>query len=295
VGESWFIVLGLAACAGYSFWYSFNCWHKNRTVANMPASRLRSAAQGYVQLDGIGLLPPDSKNKSPLTGTPCTWWSFKVEQRDREGWSTIDSDTSSAPFLLDDGTGQCLINPCGAEVIPRATSVWYGAEAWPRGRAPPRRGLWGRLLSRIAMGEYRYTERRLQPREPLCALGVYRSVGGAGEQDAELAAAQLLHQWKQDQAALLARFDADRDGKLSAGEWERARAAAHAEARNAPLGPSVNMLVDPMDGRAFVLAARDAAVLARGFRRRAALGIAGFVGSSAALTWMLTLLIESPR
>jgi hypothetical protein len=50
-----------------------------------------------------------------------------------------------------------------------------------------------------------------------------------------------------------------------------------------------------MDGRAFVLAARDAAVLARGFRRRAALGIAGFVGSSAALTWMLTLLIESPR
>ena len=137
MGESWFIVLGLAACAGYSFWYSFNCWHKNRTVANMPASRLRSAAQGYVQLDGIGLLPPDSKNKSPLTGTPCTWWSFKVEQRDREGWSTIDSDTSSAPFLLDDGTGQCLVNPCGAEVIPRATSVWYGAEAWPRGRAPP--------------------------------------------------------------------------------------------------------------------------------------------------------------
>jgi hypothetical protein len=296
--DFWFITLSLAACAGYSFWYSFNSWHKNRTVGNMPASRVRSAAQGYVQLDGIGMLAPDSKNKSPLTGTPCTWWSYEVEQRDREGWSTIDRDTSTAPFLLDDGTGQCLIDPCGAEVIPSATSVWYGREAWPRGRAPPAHGFWGRLMRGIAKGRYRYTERRLQPREPLCAFGVYRSVGGAGEQDAELAAAQLLHEWKQDQAALLARFDADRDGKLSAQEWDRARAAAQAQAENAraaaPVPPSVNMLVDPMDGRAFVLAARDAAALSRSFRRRAWLGIAGFLGSSAALTWMLTLLIESP-
>jgi hypothetical protein len=38
------------------------------------ASRVRSAAQGYVELDGVGMLPPGSTNRSPLTGTPCTWF-----------------------------------------------------------------------------------------------------------------------------------------------------------------------------------------------------------------------------
>ena len=52
--------------------------------------------------------------------------------------------------------------------------------------------------------------------------------------------------------------------------------------------PSVNVLADPMDGRAFLLAASDGESLAQRFRRRAFAGIGGFVGSSAALTWMLT-------
>jgi hypothetical protein len=43
-----------------------------------------------------------------------------------------------------------------------------------------------------------------------------------------------------------------------------------------------------MDGRAFLLAASDGETLARRFRRRAVAGIGGFVGSCAALTWMLT-------
>jgi E3 Ubiquitin ligase len=288
--DYWFILIGLAACSGYSFWYSFKSWRKNRTIGDTPASRVRSAAQGYVELDGVGMLPPGSTNKSPLTGTPCTWWSYQVEERDREGWSTIDSETSAAPFLLDDGTGQCLVDPRGAEVIPRATHVWYGPEAWPRGRVPQGRGVFGRLIDRIFTGKYRYTERRLQPRERVCAIGVYRSVGDGPE--ADVAAAELLREWKRDQAALLARFDGDRDGRLSEQEWDRARAAAQRQVEDAraaaPIRPSVNMLVDPMDGRAFVLAARDAAALARGFRRRALLGLIGFVGSSAALTWMLT-------
>jgi hypothetical protein len=49
----------------------------------------------------------------------------------------------------------------------------------------------------------------------------------------------------------------------------------------------MNVLADPMDGRSFLLAASDGESLARRFRRRALAGICGFVGSSAALTWML--------
>ncbi len=290
--DYWFILISLAAGSGYSFWYAFSSWRKNRTICDLPVSRVRSAAQGYVQMDGIGMMPPGSANQSPLTRTPCTWWSYEVEKRDSEGWCTIDSETSAAPFLLDDGTGQCLIDPRGAEVIPRATHVWYGSEAWPRMRLPEGQGIFGRLIDRIFSGRYRYTERRLQPRELVCAVGAYRSVGG--REDADLAAAELLREWKRDQAALLARFDSDRDGRLSEREWNRARDAAQREVADsraaAPIPPTVNMLLDPMDGRAFVLAARDAAALARGLRGRALLGITGFVGGSAAVAWMLSLL-----
>jgi hypothetical protein len=50
----------------------------------------------------------------------------------------------------------------------------------------------------------------------------------------------------------------------------------------------VNVLSDPGDGRAFLLAASEGESLAQRFRRRALAGVGGFVGSSAALTWMLT-------
>ena len=51
--------------------------------------------------------------------------------------------------------------------------------------------------------------------------------------------------------------------------------------------PSMNVLSDPGDGRSFLLAACDAQTLARRFRYRALAGLGGFVGSTAALAWML--------
>ena len=82
------------------------------------------------------------------------------------------------------------------------------------------------------------------------------------------------------------------DGTLSAAEWEQARAAARQQVLEgraaAPLSPSVNVLGDPNDGRAFLLAVSDGESLAQRFRRRALAGVGGFVGSTAALTWMLT-------
>ena len=107
----------------------------------------------------------------------------------------------------------------------------------------------------------------------------------------QTAAADLLHAWKKDPAALLARFDSNHDGTISREEWEQARAAARRQVlddRSAEVQPpSLNVLGDPMDGRSYLLAASDGESLARRFRRRALAGIAGFVGSCAGLTWML--------
>jgi len=296
-GKYWLLVLAFAGVALYSFWFTFKAWRKNRVIEDTPTSRVRSAAQGYVELSGLGLLPPDANNKGPLSGIPCTWWRYSVQERRRSGrrqsWATVASDTSEIPFLLDDGTGQCLIDPRGAEVFPGVTNVWYGAEEWPRGGPiPDPSGALGWLTRAFATGDYRYTEERLPLRGHVYAIGEFRSVGGAGAADPEAAMTELLRDWKQDQTALLARFDTNHDGTLSRAEWERARDAARQqiiEQRAAEMPPpTLSMLSDPGDGRAFMLAAEDGESLAQRFRRRALAGIGGFVGASAALTWMLT-------
>jgi hypothetical protein len=287
------LMLALATALVYSFWFAFKSWAKNRTIVDTPTSRVRSAAQGYVELSGRGVLPADSHNKGPLTGLPCTWWRYEIEDRGRRGGSrSVDSGTSVEPFVLDDGTGQCLIDPRGAEVFPSVTTVWYGPEEWPQQRIPGGDGVLGWLLDRIPTGRYRYTEHRLQIQEHVCALGAFRSEGGISVDDPDAAITELLHQWKQDQAALLKRFDTNHDGTLSAAEWELARAAAHKqimEGRAADTRtPSLHVLGEPMDGRCFLLAACEGGSLARRFRRRALAGIGGFVGSAVVLTWMLT-------
>ena len=292
----WLLVFGLAAAAAYSFWYACKSWAKNRAIEDTPVSRIRSAAQGYVELSGRGALPQNAQIKGPLTGIPCTWWRYKIEARGRTGrsrsWSTIESDTSETPFLLDDGTGQCLVDPRGAEVFPSVSDIWYGPSEWPEWHIPDATGIFGKLLDAFVKDKYRYTEHRLQPHEHVCALGAFRNTGGLSVESPDDAAAELLREWKHDQAALLARFDSDHDGIISPAEWEQARAAALAQvlaarAAEAPR-PTVNVLSDPADGRASLLTASEGESLAQRFRRRALAGVGGFVGSSAALTWMLT-------
>jgi len=292
----WLLIFALAAAAVYSFWYAFKAWRKNRVIEDTATSRIRSAAQGYVELSGRGILPPNAVNRGPLTGVPCTWWRYKIEERRSSGrsrsWSTVQSDTSAAPFLLDDGTGQCLVDPRGAEVFPGARDVWYGPSEWPEVRIPNGTGVLGWLVDTLLTGKYRYTEYRLQPHEHVCALGSFRSLGGVSVEDPDAAVTELLREWKQDQKTLLARFDSNHDGTLSGAEWDQARAAARKQVLDGratqPQPPRMNVLDDPADGRAFLLAASEGEALAQRFRRRALAGIAAFVGSSVALTWILT-------
>jgi hypothetical protein len=290
----WFLVTALAAAAVYSFYFCFVSWRRNRVVGDTPTSRVRSAAQGYVEFTGRGVLPPDKEIKAPLTGIPCTWWRYKIEQsagnRSRS-WSTVQSGTSETPFFLDDGTGQCLVDPRGADVYPSANDIWYGSSEWPSVCIPNGKGVVGWLSAAFADDDYRYTEHRLQPHEQVYAIGSFRSLGGVSVQSPERAVTELLRDWKQDQNSLLARFDSNHDGILDVDEWDRARAAAReqvtANLRAQPQTPGISVLSKPSDGRAFLLAASDEQTLVRRLRRRAAAGVVAFVGSSSALTWML--------
>jgi len=293
------LLLALVGAAAYSFWYAFKSWRENRLVADTAASRIRSAAQGYVELSGRALPMPKGQTHAPLTGLQCAWWRYKIEDRKarRGSGRTIDSGTSEVPFILDDGTGQCLVDPRGAEVFPRAKTVWYGDSEWPLVRVPDGAGFFGKLIDAlIPNGRYRYTEYRLEPHETVCALGAYRSLGGVSVASPEDAAAELLHEWKKDQKTLLARFDRNHDGVLDADEWDEARKAAHQQALDGmmaqpPQPPGMSVLSEPEDGRAFLLSGSDGESLARRLRRNAVAAVAACVGSSAALAtvvWVVT-------
>jgi hypothetical protein len=294
--KSLLLLFGLAGAAAYSFWYTFKAWRENRMVEDTPSSRVRSAAQGYVELTGHGVMSPGHESLGPLTRKPCTWWRYKIEERSStgrsRGWSTVDRGTSETPFILDDGTGQCLIDPRGAEVFPAAKDVWYGSTVWPQVRIPDGQGFFGKLADLLLSGgRYRYTEYRLQPREPVCALGAFRSLGGVGVESPDRAVAELLREWKQDQKTLLERFDRNHDGVLDGEEWDQARAAAHRQIVDGmvkqPAAPGISVLAKPVDGRAFLLSASNGQSLARRLRRNAVAGLAAALSSGAALLWMM--------
>jgi len=290
-----YFLAALIGAGGYTLWLSFATWNKIRVLQNTPTSRVRSAAQGFVELSGRALPQINTELKAPLTGMPCVWWRFKVEDRNGSGksvnWSIVHKDTSAMPFVLDDGTGQCLIDPEGADVYPAETSIWYGDSDWPELRIPNGTGLFDSVVDGIFSGRYRYTEYRLMQDKPIVAIGSYHSRGGASIENPDIAVAALLREWKADQDQLLSRFDINRDGVLSADEWEMARTAARQYVNEDQTAESqtagVSILCKPADGRPFVLAASDPSALLKQLYQKASISFIAFLATVAAMAWLL--------
>ncbi|MDE2304962.1 MAG: hypothetical protein KGL34_05340 [Gammaproteobacteria bacterium] len=292
---AWVYAAALVAAGAYVLHLGIRAWREERSLTDTPTGRIRSAAQGYARLQGRPEGGERGSLRAPLTGLPCSWWRYRIEERRSTGrsrsWVAVQSATCETPFLLDDGTGRCLIDPRGAEVHARAKDVWYGPDAWPQVRIPGGSGILGRIADTLITDRYRYVEQRLVSGEPLLVLGEFRTVGGVQPLELDDEVAALLHDWKTDQATLLARFDRDGDGRLSMAEWDQARGAARqqvlAERSARPPPPAIATLADPGDGRPFVIAAIGERRLEVDYRIRALAGAAGFVAAAAAAAWTL--------
>ena len=217
--QLWLIVLPLSLIALLSLRRGLGAFWRLRLITDTPTARIRSAPQGYVELAGRALTH-GGVLAAPLTGLPCVWYRFRIEEHRRSGkrndWVTVERGEHEAAFLIDDGTGTCLIEPKGAELTCRTRDLWYGRERRPSGGA---RHAWSLLGQR-----YRYTEERIVEGEPIYALGHFETPR-RGSTEQERLARHLLRTWKRDPKRM-ASFDTDGDGRVSTEEWAAARATA---------------------------------------------------------------------
>lgn len=263
-----------------------------RMIADLPTSKTRSAAQGYVELEGRAKIMQGEPIYAPLSGVPCAWYSFRVEQRGRDlgdrssSWHTIEKGVSESIFHLRDETGLCIIDPEGAEVTPSVHLCWRGQNSRP-GYAPRETGFWSRLLS---FGPYRYTECRIHDNDRLYALGQFVSLGGSNAVSLDEETRDLLSAWKRDRAGLNRRFDANGDGQIDLQEWGLARQAAEREVISTIRArqkeqPEFNLMKKPAHGRPFILSCIPQDEMIGRYRRTAFAAVAAFLMLGATLIW----------
>jgi hypothetical protein len=278
-------ILGLSVAA--AFYYSFRFLRHTRLIEDTPTSRVRSAHQGYVELEGVAHPAERAPLSAPLTGTACVWWFYEIEKKVRRNkstsWDTIDKKTSDAPFYLEDDTGRCLVNPVGAEVVTTLRQVWHGSSAWPSG-PPSGSGL-------FHSGSYRYTERRIAPGSRVYALGLFETRSALHDgADEDTALREKLAEWKQDPARMQL-LDVNRDGTVDVKEWEAARRAALAELQRTRLQQASEGLHTlsrpPQRGQPYLLSAVLQHDLCRRWRWYAGLCFAWFLIGGALFVWQL--------
>jgi hypothetical protein len=262
--QGWVVCLTLMAIVSLVAWMS--TLRRRRAIADTPTSRIVSAAQGYVELFGQGR-PPDPPLSSRLTGLPCLWCRWRVEEGSGKNSRIVDSGESGLPFIIDDGSGHCLVDPDGAEILTRHRESWRREDR-------------------------RYIEWKLLIGDDIYALGEFKTVGGGSiELDARQDLNELLSAWKKDRAALLKRFDLDRDGELSEREWGLARQAARREVsrmhREARSESGVHTLNCPRNGRLYLLSNIDPNRLARRYLWWSLFHLATFLGALGAIPWTL--------
>ncbi|CAH1904735.1 EF-hand domain-containing protein [Candidatus Nitrotoga sp. HW29] len=229
--DGWLSCLVVIALISLYAWLS--SLYRLRTLRNTPTSKIASAAQGYVELVGSGQPFCNPPLFSTLRRLPCLWCRYKIEQKEKNGWKTIDSGETDDSFILRDDTGECVVNPENAEIITRDYEQWQEDGC-------------------------RYTEWKLIKGETLYVIGRFRTQGGSNyEFDTRAELSALLTEWKKNMPALFARFDLNKDGALSIEEWELARQAAKREVEKMEVDvltqPCTHIISRSLDGQLFLI------------------------------------------
>ena len=293
----WIWAIGLAVVAAISFVATFVFFYRARIIEDTPTSKIRSAAQGYVEIEGIAKAFNNTPITAKLSHTPCLWYKYKIEKYvggKNNKWRTVEEGESKDYFLIKDNTGHCLVDPSGAKVTPLYRGKWMGNIKYPAPGSSPKQSASFLGMSIMTTGTYRYSEERLHDDDLLYALGNFKTFTNPNHiptLNAEVR--QYLNQLKQDTAKLHKHFDKNGDGKIDMEEWDDARKAViqHVKGKyQSEANAGIHLLEKPKERRhPYLLSAFPQDDLIAKFKRYSTLGLIGFFVSGAISVYMIAV------
>lgn len=167
-----FFLFFIAMLTGFTL-YFFYQWYKSfihkRVIQDIPTAKIHAAAQGYVELRGIQHCR-STPIIAPLSQSPCTWYRYTIERLVKRRWILLERSSSTAFFRMTDKTGECFIDPTGAQITTTLHESWLGFRRHPTGKPT-------HLLAKIIsiFGHYRYQEWRMEEGMPLYVAANFRS------------------------------------------------------------------------------------------------------------------------
>ena len=254
------VYFALLAIIGFVSWLA--AFKRAQAIAQLPTSRIGSAAQGYVELYGRASLEKDFINVAPHSGKQCLWFRYRMYERDDKNWREINNAVSSATFEINDATGVCRVDPDDAEVLgaDRHTSYRDG---------------------------YKHVEDILFGGGKIYVLGEFSTLNAAPNAvSLSEDVSHLLSDWKKNPKQLHKRFDLNHDGHIDLQEWELARRLAlhtvekeHAQLRQAS---HVNIMRAPKNSRLFLISSLSPQKLRQRYVFWSGVHFAAFVAGSVA-------------
>ncbi|MCW8929674.1 MAG: GIDE domain-containing protein [Gammaproteobacteria bacterium] len=306
------LLIILAAICAASLYGIFRFFHRSRIIDDTPTSKIRSAHQGFVELEGEGRLMKGTPIISPLSKKQCLWYSYKIEHKVREhdfgtnkmdaltksDWETVNSGVSDNLFLLADDTGICVIDPEGAVITPSFSKTWYGSQDYNVTDTASAKAVLS--LSRLSgNNDYRYTEKRIDVGEELYLLGRFKTIGGRREKlDKKGEVRDLLSSWKNKPDFLLAQFDENGDGEIDVDEWQKVMAKAEIEVEKSfgerLVQQEIHTLSKPIDSRRpFIISVESQESIANKYRWYSRGSIIGFFFGGISFVWVIGIRLVS--
>ena len=115
-------LIGLAVVGAgfgvYLFYRGFRLLQRKRLILDTPASKIRSASMGLVEVSGLAVAP--YVITSPMKQVTCYYyrsiaWELKRRGKNSE-WVKVADESLHVPFYLDDNTDKVLVDPRGADM-----------------------------------------------------------------------------------------------------------------------------------------------------------------------------------
>jgi hypothetical protein len=281
-----------------SFFWGFTRLRRKRLIENIPTSTIRGLALGLVELTGRAR--KEHLLKSPFTGADCVFYRYTVERYQGSGksarWVTVaKGDSSSCPFLIDDGTGKIRIFPQAAELVMpmdyNFTSMWLKPITPNLIDFMQRNGISYRGF--LGNCQMRFREWYITENENVYVLGTANKPNDfLKDHKGELL--KRLGELKND-AVFMEKVDTNKDGNVSQDEWDAAVKKVEQEIiqKEIEAGQSDNafdVIISGTGGNVFIISDHSQKELTRKLTLQAFIGI---FGGGALAVFLLYLLLLS--